>query len=72
MGESTENLRNWRELYTAALFETETSKLPGRIEKALRHSSFDPESYLKLPPIMTAKLRLSRMPSMPCKPWKIV
>ena len=34
MGESAENLRNWRRLYRAALFETDTSKLPGRIEEA--------------------------------------
>ncbi len=26
--------RNWRELYKAALFETDTSKLAGRIEEA--------------------------------------
>jgi hypothetical protein len=34
MGESAEDLRNWRGLYKAALFETETSKLPGSIEEA--------------------------------------
>ena len=34
MGESTEDLRNWRELYTAALFEIDTSKLASRIEEA--------------------------------------
>jgi hypothetical protein len=31
---STEALRNWRELYRAALFETDTSKIPSRIEEA--------------------------------------
>jgi len=34
MGESTEDLRNWRGLYRAALFETDTSKLAWRIEEA--------------------------------------
>jgi hypothetical protein len=34
MVESTEALRNWRELYRAALFETDTSKIPSRIEEA--------------------------------------
>jgi hypothetical protein len=30
--ESAEALRNWRELYNAALFETDTSKIASRIE----------------------------------------
>ena len=34
MGESAEALRNWRGLYKAALFETDTSKIPSRIEEA--------------------------------------
>jgi len=34
MVESTEALRNWRGLYRAALFETDTSKLAWRIEEA--------------------------------------
>lgn len=34
MGESAEDVRNWRGLYKAALFETDTSKLPWRIEEA--------------------------------------
>jgi hypothetical protein len=36
MGESAETLLNWRGLYEAALFETETSKIPSRIEEARR------------------------------------
>jgi len=32
--QSAETLRNWRALYNAALFETDTSKLPQRIEEA--------------------------------------
>jgi hypothetical protein len=36
MGESAEDLRNWRGLYKAALFETDTSKIPARIEEARR------------------------------------
>ena len=36
MGESAETDRNWCGLYKAALFETDTSKLPGRIEEARR------------------------------------
>lgn len=34
MAEFGEALRSWRTLYEAALFETDTSKLPGRIEEA--------------------------------------
>ena len=34
MIESTEALRNWRELYRAALFETDTNKILSRIEAA--------------------------------------
>ena len=36
MGESAKILLSWRELYKAALFETETSKLQLRIEEARR------------------------------------
>ena len=36
MGESAMILLSWRELYKAALFETETSKLQSRIEEARR------------------------------------
>jgi len=36
MDESAETFRNWRELYKAALFETDTSKIPSRIEEARR------------------------------------
>lgn len=34
MVESAEAFRNWRRLYEAALFETDTSKLSSRIEEA--------------------------------------
>jgi len=34
MVESAKALQKWRELYNAALFETDTSKLPQRIEEA--------------------------------------
>jgi hypothetical protein len=34
MGKSAEDLRNWRGLYKVALFETDTSKIPSRIEEA--------------------------------------
>lgn len=34
MGECARAVRNWRELYAAALFEADTSKLPQRIEEA--------------------------------------
>ena len=36
MAESAEDLRNWRGLYKAALFETDTSKIPSRIGEARR------------------------------------
>ena len=34
MGESAEILRNWHGLHKAALFETDTSRVPLRIEEA--------------------------------------
>ena len=34
MDESAEDLRHWRGLYKAAVSETDTSKLPSRIEEA--------------------------------------
>jgi hypothetical protein len=40
MGETAETLRNWRGLYKAALFETDTSKIPSRIEEARRALAF--------------------------------
>ena len=36
MAEPVEDLRNWHELYKAALFETDTSKISSRIEEARR------------------------------------
>ena len=40
MVESAEALRNWRGLYKAALFETDTSKIPSRIEEARKALAF--------------------------------
>jgi hypothetical protein len=40
MCETAEDLRNWRGLYKAALFEAETSKIPSRIEEARRALAF--------------------------------
>jgi len=40
MVESAEALRNWRELYNAALFEADTCKIPSRIEEARRALAF--------------------------------
>lgn len=34
--QSAETLRSWRPLYKAALFETDASKLPSRIDEARR------------------------------------
>jgi hypothetical protein len=50
MGESAENLRNWRGLYRAALFETDTSKLPGRIEEARKALIFRSRELFKTSP----------------------
>lgn len=72
MGESGKALRNWRALYRAALFETDTSKLTGRIDESAKHSRFDPESCLQILPIMMPKPRTWKMPSMLSKPWRIV
>jgi hypothetical protein len=40
MGESVEASRNWRVFYRAALFETDKSRLPSRIEEARRALTF--------------------------------
>jgi hypothetical protein len=50
MGESAENLWNWRGLYRAALFETDTSKLPGRIEEARKALIFRSRELFKTSP----------------------
>jgi len=70
--ESAEDLRDWRGLHEAELFETDTSKLPWHIEEARKALIFRSRELFKTSQIMTPKLRLSRMPSMPCKPWRIV
>ena len=40
MGETAETLENWRGLYKAALFETDLTKIPSRIEEARRALAF--------------------------------
>jgi hypothetical protein len=50
MVESTEALRNWRELYKAALFETDTNKIPSRIEEARRALVFRSRELFKTSP----------------------
>jgi hypothetical protein len=50
MDESAEDLRNWRELYKAALFETDTSKVPWRIEEARKALIFRSREPFKTPP----------------------
>ena len=72
MGETAETLCNWRALYKAALFETDTSKIPSRIEEARRALAFRSRELFETSPIMMVKMRLSTLPSMPCKPGRIV
>ncbi len=50
MGESAEDLLNWRGLYQAALFETDTSKLAWRIEEARKALIFRSRELLKTSP----------------------
>ena len=50
MGETAETLRNWRGLYKAALFETDTSKIPSRIEEARRALIFRSRELFKTSP----------------------
>jgi hypothetical protein len=69
--ESAEIFRSWRELYRAALFETDTNSCHRASNKLGAHSSFDPDSCLQRLPITTAKLTPSRMPFMPSKRWRI-
>jgi hypothetical protein len=40
MGKSAQAFRNWRQLYKAALFETDKSKQASRIEEARRALAF--------------------------------
>jgi hypothetical protein len=47
MDESAEDLRNWRELYKAALFETDTCKVPWRIEEARKALIFRSRELFK-------------------------
>lgn len=48
--QSAEGLRSWRELYNAALFETDASKLPSRIEEARRALVFRSRELLATSP----------------------
>ncbi len=48
--ESAEVLRSWRALYRAALFETDTSKVPSRIEEARRALIFRSRELFKTSP----------------------
>ncbi len=50
MGESAEDLRNWRGLYQTALFETDTSKILSRIEEARSALVFRSRELFKTPP----------------------
>jgi hypothetical protein len=50
MGETAEDLRNWRGLYKAALFETDTSKIPSRIEEARKALIFRSRELFKTSP----------------------
>ena len=50
MGESAEDLRNWRGLYEAALFETDASKLPWHIEEARKALIFRSGELFKTSP----------------------
>jgi hypothetical protein len=50
MGESAEDLRNWRGLYKAALLETDTSKLTWRIEEARKALIFRSRELFKTSP----------------------
>jgi hypothetical protein len=50
MGEPAEDLRNWRGLYKAALFETDTSKLARRIEEARKALIFRSRELFKTSP----------------------
>ena len=47
MCESAEDLRSWHGLYKAALFETDRSKLPLRIEEARKALVFRPRELFK-------------------------
>jgi len=50
MVEAAEDLRNWRALYQAALFETDTSKIQSRIEEARKALIFRSRELLKTSP----------------------
>ena len=70
--QSAETLRSWRGLYRAALFETDASKLPLRIEEAQRALVFRSRELFAASPSYDGETRLSRMPSMLSTPWRIV
>ena len=50
MGETTKDIRTWCGLYQAALFETDTSKLPWRIEEARKALIFRSRELFKTSP----------------------
>ena len=50
MGEPAVDPRNWRRLYKAALFETDPSKLPWRIEEARKALIFRSRELFRTSP----------------------
>jgi hypothetical protein len=50
MGESAEDLRNWRGFYKAALFESDRGKLPWRIAEARKALIFRSRELFKTSP----------------------
>ena len=73
MDETAEDLRNWRAIVIKLRCSRPTrAKYHHASKKPGRRSSFDPESYSKLPPITTMKLRQSETALYASKPWRIV
>jgi hypothetical protein len=68
---SAETLRSWWGLYKAALFESDESKLPLRIEEARRALVLRSRELFVTSPNHAAKLKLSRMHSVLFAAWKI-
>ena len=67
-----ETLRSWRGLYKAALFETDASKLPLRIEEARRALVSRSRELFATSPNYDGEVEAIEMHSMVSTAWRIV
>ena len=72
MRESAKIFRNWRELYTATLFESDTSKVAGRIEGVRNALIVRSRELFATSPNYDGETEAVEDASMPSMHWRVV